>query len=86
MITCRPRNNGTALSTFIVTKAEIDEMLRRLQALSDDHLNSHAGVKPRTAARRCMAAFQLTIIDPKASSRARRPAPAAPAADPFWYL
>ena len=29
----------TALDTFIAKKAEIDAMLTRLQALSDDHFN-----------------------------------------------
>ena len=31
------RNRGAALAAFIGKKAEIDEMLARLQALSDDH-------------------------------------------------
>ena len=31
----------TAKDTFIVKKAAIDTMLARLQALSDDHFNTH---------------------------------------------
>lgn len=31
----------TALDTFMTRKAEIDEALARLQALSDDHFNAH---------------------------------------------
>ena len=31
----------TALDAFIARKAEIDEMLARLQALSDEHFNVH---------------------------------------------
>ena len=34
------RNREAALNAFIAKKAEIDEMLARLQALSDDHFNS----------------------------------------------
>ena len=33
------RNRANALAAFIGKKAEIDEMLSRLQALSDDHFN-----------------------------------------------
>ena len=33
------RNRSNALNAFIGKKAEIDEMLARLQALSDDHFN-----------------------------------------------
>ena len=33
------RNRANALAAFIGKKAEIDEMLARLQALSDDHFN-----------------------------------------------
>ena len=33
------RNREAALNAFIGKKAEIDEMLARLQALSDDHFN-----------------------------------------------
>ena len=35
------RNKEAALNAFIGKKAEIDEMLARLQALSDDHFNAH---------------------------------------------
>jgi hypothetical protein len=35
------RNREAALAAFIAKKAEIDEMLARLQALSDDHFNAH---------------------------------------------
>jgi hypothetical protein len=35
------RNKEAALNAFIGKKAEIDEMLARLQALSDDHFNTH---------------------------------------------
>jgi hypothetical protein len=35
------RNHGAALAAFIGKKAEIDAMLARLQALSDDHFNTH---------------------------------------------
>jgi hypothetical protein len=35
------RNREAALNAFIGRKAEIDEMLARLQALSDDHFNTH---------------------------------------------
>ena len=35
------RNREAALNAFIGKKAEIDEMLGRLQALSDDHFNAH---------------------------------------------
>ena len=31
----------TALGAFIARKAEIDAMLARLQALSDEHFNAH---------------------------------------------
>ena len=33
------KSKEEALATFISKKAEIDEMLTRLQALSDDHFN-----------------------------------------------
>ncbi|MCB1352097.1 MAG: hypothetical protein KDK03_05125 [Rhodobacteraceae bacterium] len=33
------RNKQAALAAFVAKKAEIDEMLARLQALSDDHFN-----------------------------------------------
>ena len=35
------RNKEAALNTFLGKKTEIDEMLGRLQALSEDHFNSH---------------------------------------------
>lgn len=35
------RNQQAALNAFIGKKVEIDEMLARLQALSDDHFNCH---------------------------------------------
>jgi hypothetical protein len=35
------RNKEAALAAFIGKKAEIDAMLARLQALSDDHFNAH---------------------------------------------
>jgi hypothetical protein len=34
------RNHEAALSAFLGKKAEIDEMLTRLQGLSDDHFNA----------------------------------------------
>ena len=35
------RNKEAALNAFLGKKAEIDEMLARLQSLSDDHFNGH---------------------------------------------
>ena len=35
------RNRDAALNAFIARKTEIDQMLTRLQALSDDHFNCH---------------------------------------------
>jgi len=35
------RNNDAALESFTTQKVEIDTMLSRLQALSDDHFNTH---------------------------------------------
>jgi hypothetical protein len=35
------RNREAALNAFIAKKTEIDTMLARLQALSDDHFESH---------------------------------------------
>jgi hypothetical protein len=35
------RNREAALNAFIAKKAEIDEMLARLQALSDEHFDAH---------------------------------------------
>jgi hypothetical protein len=34
---CNTRSNQDALAAFVANKAEIDVMLTRLQALSDDH-------------------------------------------------
>jgi len=34
-------SNDTALTAFMARKAEIDIMLARLQALSDEHFNTH---------------------------------------------
>jgi hypothetical protein len=34
-------DNSEALGAFIAKKAEIDEMLARLQALSEEHFNAH---------------------------------------------
>jgi hypothetical protein len=40
-MTNRPaRDNSKALAAFMARKAEIDTMLARLQALSDDHFNA----------------------------------------------
>lgn len=35
----KPRKNTDSLDAFIAKKAEIDTMLARLQALSDNHFN-----------------------------------------------
>lgn len=35
------RNKEAALNAFLGKKAEIDEMLARMQALSDEHFNIH---------------------------------------------
>jgi hypothetical protein len=35
------KTREAALDAFIAKKAEIDEMLTRLQALSEDHFNAH---------------------------------------------
>jgi len=35
------RNNDKALAAFMTRKAEIDNMLARLQTLSDEHFNAH---------------------------------------------
>lgn len=35
----KPRDTRTALDAFIARKAEIDALLARLQALSDDHFD-----------------------------------------------
>ncbi len=39
-MTVSTRNNDNALATFMAHKAEIDTMLARLQALSDDHFSA----------------------------------------------
>ena len=41
MTTRRAASNDKALDAFIAAKAEIDTMLERLKALSDDHFESH---------------------------------------------
>ena len=35
------RNQDAALQKFLAKKGEIDTLLARLQALSDDHFNAH---------------------------------------------
>ncbi|MDT8858309.1 hypothetical protein RNZ50_25445 [Paracoccaceae bacterium Fryx2] len=37
----RATDNTKALDAFMTTKFQIDAMLERLQALSDDHFNTH---------------------------------------------
>ena len=37
----RQTNRPTAQDAFLAKKAEIDAMLARLQALSDEHFNTH---------------------------------------------
>ena len=41
MTTRRATDNSKALDAFIAAKAEIDVMLERLKALSDDHFETH---------------------------------------------
>ena len=41
MTTRRATDNAKALNAFVTAKAEIDTMLARLRALSDDHFNAH---------------------------------------------
>ena len=41
MTTRRAADNSKALDAFIAAKAEIDVMLERLKALSDDHFETH---------------------------------------------
>ena len=36
----RTRNNDKALAAFMTRKVEIDDMLARLQTLSDEHFNT----------------------------------------------
>jgi len=37
-----PTDNTKALDAFMTTKVQIDAMLARLTALSDDHFNTHS--------------------------------------------
>ncbi|SUZ33246.1 hypothetical protein ROE7235_03015 [Roseibaca ekhonensis] len=39
-MTCRTTDNSTAVDAFLAAKAEIDNMLARLTALSDDHFET----------------------------------------------
>ena len=41
MMTRNARNNDKALAAFMTRKAEIDTMLARLQALSDEHFEAN---------------------------------------------
>ena len=41
MTTRRATDNTTALNAFLAAKIEIDAMLERLKALSDDHFDTH---------------------------------------------
>ena len=41
MSTRRATDNSKALDAFMTTKVQIDAMLERLQALSEDHFNTH---------------------------------------------
>ena len=41
MMTRNNRNNDKALAAFMTRKAEIDTMLARLQALSDEHFEAN---------------------------------------------
>ena len=40
-MTSRTRSNDKALAAFVTRKAEIDTMLARLQALSDEHFEAN---------------------------------------------
>ena len=40
-MTRRTTDNSEALTAFLTAKVEIDAMLKRLKALSDDHFNTH---------------------------------------------
>ncbi|WP_210880363.1 hypothetical protein [Roseovarius autotrophicus] len=40
-MTRRATDNSKALDAFLAAKAEIDSMLARLAALSDDHFDTH---------------------------------------------
>ena len=39
-MTTKTRNNDKALAAFLTRKAELDTMLARLQALSDEHFHA----------------------------------------------
>jgi len=41
MTTRRTTDNSKALNAFMTTKLQIDDMLARLSALSDDHFEAH---------------------------------------------
>ena len=41
MSTRRASDNSAALDAFMTTKFQIDAMLERLKALSDDHFDTH---------------------------------------------
>jgi len=41
MMTTATRNNDKALAAFMARKAELDTMLTRLQALSDEHFETN---------------------------------------------
>ena len=41
MTTRRATDNAKALDAFMTTKLQIDDMLARLSALSDDHFEAH---------------------------------------------
>ncbi len=41
MTTRRATDNAQALDAFMTTKFQIDAMLERLKALSDEHFNTH---------------------------------------------
>jgi len=43
MITSRATDNTKAFGAFMITKFQIDAMLERLQALSNDHFETHPG-------------------------------------------
>jgi len=40
-MTSKTRNNDKPLAAFIARKAEIDDMLARLQGLSEEHFNAN---------------------------------------------
>ena len=41
MTTRRATDNSKALDAFLAAKVEVDAMLERLRALSDDHFDAH---------------------------------------------